>query len=436
MKHFNSPTVPLIGTLLCVLGVDLTPAPTLGPGPNRNRKLRYVTCREPMEYLHASICCLSCPAGTFVQQHCSTPSSRGSCEQCSNGTYTEHDNGLTMCLPCSKCRPDQDHVERCTRTKDAVCRCKQGLYCLPYQACEVCKTCSRCREDEEVVEACTSSSNTVCRKRVSTSAGLSAVVAVSVVLVAMALVLIVSLLYWRTSTGWRRAVVSWCSGGFLHTCTKGGRDSDETVQNGVNGAVDSRAQAQPFLVQTPADLVGDLALTCGEVMEAAEEEDRGLGESLPNTATSSQSSLPVCLQLRPSQPCPAPPCLGHRAPPPCPAQPLQLLALENEKPRRLIPLNGDESLKRSFDLFDELDIHYHNRFFRYIGLSDNAIRNAEMSSMEDKTYELLKAWLEKEGLKADFNSLIDALLHLDQRLSAENIIARAISNGYFTYEDD
>ncbi|XP_076843294.1 hematopoietic death receptor isoform X2 [Brachyhypopomus gauderio] len=363
MKHFNSPTVPLIGTLLCVLGVDLTPAPTLGPGPNRNRKLRYVTCREPMEYLHASICCLSCPAGTFVQQHCSTPSSRGSCEQCSNGTYTEHDNGLTMCLPCSKCRPDQDHVERCTRTKDAVCRCKQGLYCLPYQACEVCKTCSRCREDEEVVEACTSSSNTVCRKRVSTSAGLSAVVAVSVVLVAMALVLIVSLLYWRTSTGWRRAVVSWCSGGFLHTCTKGGRDSDETVQNGVNGAVDSRAQAQPFLVQTPADL-------------------------------------------------------------------------ENEKPRRLIPLNGDESLKRSFDLFDELDIHYHNRFFRYIGLSDNAIRNAEMSSMEDKTYELLKAWLEKEGLKADFNSLIDALLHLDQRLSAENIIARAISNGYFTYEDD
>lgn len=50
--------------------------------------------------------------------------------------------------------------------------------------------------------------------------------------------------------------------------------------------------------------------------------------------------------------------------------------------------------------------------------------------------ELLKIWMEKEGLKADFNSLIEALIYLDQRLSAENIIAKAIINGYFKYEDE
>lgn len=44
--------------------------------------------------------------------------------------------------------------------------------------------------------------------------------------------------------------------------------------------------------------------------------------------------------------------------------------------------------------------------------------------------------MEKEGLKADFNSLIEALIYLDQRLSAENIIAKAIINGYFKYEDE
>lgn len=98
---------------------------------------------------------------------------------------------------------------------------------------------------------------------------------------------------------------------------------------------------------------------------------------------------------------------------------------------------GDDSLRKSFDLFGEIDINYHNRFFRLLSLSDNAIRTAEMtySSPEDRVYELLKIWMEKEGMKADFNSLIGALLSLNQRLSAENIVTRAIYSGYFRYEE-
>lgn len=85
-----------------------------------------------------------------------------------------------------------------------------------------------------------------------------------------------------------------------------------------------------------------------------------------------------------------------------------------------------------------MDVTYHNRFFRLLGLSDNAIRTAEVSwsSPEDRVYELLKIWMEKEGMTADFNSLIDVLLTLNQRLSAENIVARAINSSYFRYEED
>lgn len=104
----------------------------------------------------------------------------------------------------------------------------------------------------------------------------------------------------------------------------------------------------------------------------------------------------------------------------------------------LFSLSGDDSLKKTFDLFGEIDVNYHKRFFRLLGLSDNAIRTAEASWSlpEDRVYELLKIWMEKEGMKADFISLIEALLSLNQRFSAENIVARAVDNGYFRYEED
>lgn len=90
-------------------------------------------------------------------------------------------------------------------------------------------------------------------------------------------------------------------------------------------------------------------------------------------------------------------------------------------------------MKKSFELFEELDVYYHNRFFRHIGLSDNAIKSTAHLHPEDRVYELLKVWLEMVGRQADMNDLIKALLYLDQKLSAENIIYKAIENGYYEY---
>lgn len=97
---------------------------------------------------------------------------------------------------------------------------------------------------------------------------------------------------------------------------------------------------------------------------------------------------------------------------------------------------SEKSLKNSFDLFDEfLDVRIHNKFFRMIGVSDNHIRIAESGASGDKVYELLKNWMQRQGLKADINDLLATLLSMDQRRSAENIASAAMQRGYYKHAD-
>ncbi|XP_075358427.1 uncharacterized protein LOC142410210 isoform X3 [Mycteria americana] len=57
------------------------------------------------EYLHEGHCCVSCPAGTYVAQHCSASHLRGRCVPCTEGEgYTAHENGLEECLSCRQCK--------------------------------------------------------------------------------------------------------------------------------------------------------------------------------------------------------------------------------------------------------------------------------------------------------------------------------------------
>lgn len=101
---------------------------------------------------------------------------------------------------------------------------------------------------------------------------------------------------------------------------------------------------------------------------------------------------------------------------------------------RLLFPGSERSLKKSFDLFDEhLDVQIHNKFFRKIGVSDNHIRIAENGPPGDKVYELLKNWMQRQGLKADINDLLGALLSMDQRRSAESIASVALQKGYYKH---
>ncbi|KFU94341.1 Tumor necrosis factor receptor superfamily member 23, partial [Chaetura pelagica] len=77
--------------------------------------------------------------GTYVAAHCSTPHSRGRCENCTAGeSYTAHANGLEECLTCRQCKDDQITLRTCTLTRDTECQCKQGYFC-PTEGCEICQ---------------------------------------------------------------------------------------------------------------------------------------------------------------------------------------------------------------------------------------------------------------------------------------------------------
>ncbi|XP_067087337.1 hematopoietic death receptor isoform X2 [Osmerus mordax] len=407
--------------VLIILAFDLAVAADSGLETTRagggleNRPQRDVSCRNHQEYPHDNICCLSCPAGSYVKSACTSSHERGTCENCDFDTYTEHDNGLLQCLKCTKCRPDQEIVARCTNTQNTECQCKAGRFCAPDQACEICKKCTICKDDEVKVRNCTTISNTECKRQLSTSSNKSGTItgAVAAVLVLIAgPTVIVAFLKRKKFVGeqdsqnpseMEKVVVD--SGFGL---------SDEEMQNKLNGRLYG-SPLHPLLVQAQA--VGQQAL-------ANKEKETKQGNSFTSTAHSSAASRPTF-----SAPLPAP------YPHPRPVSPGHPNTRDDDLPRKkLVPLNGDKSLTDCFSYFEEVDVHFHNRFFRRIGLNENAIKNRENLQPEDRVHQLLNVWLEKVGMEASINDLIAALLHLNQRLSAENIIAKAISEGHFEYE--
>uniref|UniRef100_A0A803YF78 TNFR-Cys domain-containing protein n=1 Tax=Meleagris gallopavo TaxID=9103 RepID=A0A803YF78_MELGA len=115
------------------------------------------------EYLYESICCVLCPAGTYVAQHCSIPHSSGRCASCTEGRdYTAHANGLEECLLCRECKDDQITSRICTVTSDTECQCKQGYFC-PAEGCEICQKCSQmCPEKKEIVRICNATMDLEC----------------------------------------------------------------------------------------------------------------------------------------------------------------------------------------------------------------------------------------------------------------------------------
>lgn len=403
---------------------------------------RHRTCVENEQYLHLGLCCLNCHAGTFVHKACDRDQEQGMCLPCEHGqTYTEHSNGMNRCLPCTHCRSDEEETAACTTTTDTRCQCRPGTFCVPDQACEVCKRCVKCKPGEEEVKKCTPFSNTVCQKRdqlptpkppsvpvPTTTTPSSIVIPIFIVLVVIVLAIIAVALWWFLMK--QQSCEKPCSGSpcesseIVKIPIDESGDTAEERQNTQNAGLEGeepRPESRPLLQETQSGLT--------KASPPLEDEDRGLGDSLPNTTSSSQTSLPGLPGLPTGASSGNSP---HQSPSPPRLTPA---AIDNPLEHRLVPLQGSEkSLKKSFDLFDEyLDVRIHNKFFRMIGVSDNHIRIAENGPPGDKVYELLKSWMQRQGLKADINDLLDALLSMDQRRSAENIASAALRRGYYKH---
>ncbi|XP_051907571.1 tumor necrosis factor receptor superfamily, member a isoform X2 [Hippocampus zosterae] len=403
---------------------------------------RHRTCVENQQYHSQGLCCLNCQAGTFVQKGCEHDYQQGVCLPCEHGlTYTEHSNGMYRCLPCTHCRQDEMQTASCTTTSNTKCQCRAGSFCVPDQACEVCKRCAKCKAGEEEVKKCTHFSNTVCRKRdtfpTQTPLDRTSPTPTSpanIVVPVLSCLSILAVVFAGLAAWWFLA--KRCS--FEGTSAKSHCDASEIIkipidesaptaeecQNSRNAGLEgdhSRPESRPLLQETQA------GMTNNKASPSPEDEDRGLGDSLPNTTSSSQTSLSALPTAASSGDSP------QQSPASCRISPA---AIEDPLQHRLLPLQESEkSLKKSFDLFDKyLDVRIHNKFFRMIGVSDNHIRLAENGSAGDKVYELLKNWMQRQGLKADINHLLQALLDLDQRRSAESIASEALRRGYYKHD--
>ncbi|XP_044052520.1 hematopoietic death receptor isoform X2 [Siniperca chuatsi] len=108
--------------------------------------------------------------------------------------------------------------------------------------------------------------------------------------------------------------------------------------------------------------------------------------------------------------------------------------LEDEQFPKLVPANGEESLRKCFGYFEEIDLAYHKRFFRHLGINDNVIKSKDDLPYEDRIHELLNIWVEKEGREASLNDLLKALLDLNQKRTAETVKENAIDSGQYFCE--
>uniref|UniRef100_UPI0037E91FD6 hematopoietic death receptor isoform X2 n=2 Tax=Semicossyphus pulcher TaxID=241346 RepID=UPI0037E91FD6 len=361
------------------------------------------------EYLNSNICCLNCPAGYRMVSPCTTGGEKGMCEECEDGTYLEHSNGLKQCFKCTQCRSDQEIARPCTHTQNTECQCRSGRFCAPDQACEVCKKCSRCEKDEETVRNCTSTSNTDCKKtqpNPSSASEMTSVIALSLLGTGVLVVFVVCL--------WRRC-----------RATDSQRNQPVGLKAGQHYTTNSLTEERSNR-ETQRPSCSSLILS-GHVVRTiffGEDERKVLCESLNSSASNSQHSLNgLSSSAFPTSPPRASPMVPqpHRR--------------EDEEFPKLVPVNGDESLRKCFEYFEEIDVDYHKRFFRHLGITDNVIKSKEHLHYEDKIHELLNIWVEKEGREASLNDLLKVLLVFNQRRTAEAVKENAIHNGHYFCEN-
>ncbi|XP_042567372.1 tumor necrosis factor receptor superfamily member 1A-like [Cyprinus carpio] len=401
-------------------------------GDFQNRTARQMSCVENQEYPHNSFCCKNCEAGTYVKEKCSRDQEKGICAPCEKGTYAEHPTGMEQCLQCSQCHRDQIVVAECISTSNTKCECKPGTFCLPDEPCEVCKKCSKCKADEEEESHCTATSNTKCKKRNSpptegptdkplASNNTNTIAIVVPILFLLIFILLGIILYKR----YQRQLSSPADDLKevkipIDKRPRSEEEQENTHNAGLERKEGQRPESRPLLTQETQET--------GTKSIPVEDEDRGLGDSLPNTTSSSQTSLS-----------PLPPAVYNeespQSSPPAPRQPEMVTepwAGDDGPPRRLVPVLGKILFSQYLENTSE------RSFFRSIGAahrqSDNAIKVAETQQPMDKVYDLLRVWMQKEGLRANINTLLQALLDLDQRYSAEHIASKAVERGYYKYE--
>ncbi|XP_037668794.1 tumor necrosis factor receptor superfamily member 10B-like [Choloepus didactylus] len=364
-----------------------------------------------------------CPPGSHVSNV------GGNCTLCQSGVeYTNYLNALPSCLRCTVCKPDEDEMSPCTRTRDAQCQCKPGTFRgedVP-EFCQKCKTgCPKgmveahpctpwgdveCVRQESVTKA--TGEATVSEEPVdsglgspaspSPPSGVLSIVIGSVVVLVIVGVRVFSLL-------WKR-----------RTCQGCGEDSKCIVMMNSwrfprgPGAQDNARNQMLSPSQTTLD-------------SAQENQGPEQAELLGATARNPVEAEPLL----------------ERGMSPVAAEPLQekLKAQESRRKVVLVPANGadpTETLKSFFNICqDFIPFNSWTRLIRLLGLTDNeiAVARADAASTEEGFYNMLDKWLSTKGRDASVNSLLDALETLGERNAKERIQKHLVDSGQYISQE-
>ncbi|KAM8938760.1 tumor necrosis factor receptor superfamily member 1A-like [Pelodytes ibericus] len=394
---------------LAWIGLLLTTATTVAGG------VLDLQCDPAREYPNNSLCCVNCPAGTYVRNHCTINHGRSQCEPCSSGDFTAYPNGIEHCLTCRMCRDDEELVKPCTRTSDAQCRCKPGTFCLPQNTCGfMCRACSSC--DGRVKHVCNVTADTVCHSdnrdvSPTDTASADGHNMVSIILGVFGLTAVIILvgifLFLKSKAKKRRlketGLIESCSSvqsGGSESCTAHVSQPTPTVA----GRCDTAPSAPPLQDHGGSDT--GFASTPAEREKLLQKSD---GSGAPETLVPTPQREPSPSKSLEQEPQTL--ASSHRGSD-AGTFPVQLEVTEAE-------------WRACFYCFiDEVPNKDWKKFMRTVLLKDKDIEssiNNHPSDVSEQKYSMLRYWRQQLGVKASLQMLLDALSKMDLEGCKENV---------------
>ncbi|XP_039379855.1 tumor necrosis factor receptor superfamily member 10A-like isoform X2 [Mauremys reevesii] len=349
-------------------------------------------------YEHEDHLCRKCPAGFHVEKHCVISNTSGKCSRCEEGAeFTEYPNALPKCLTCRVCRKDEVQLSRCNSSKNTQCACKNGTFCSPDYPCEICRRCRlRCPEGDVQVSSCMPQSDIQCEHPTGpppAAGGIAGWTAVGIVALVVVLILLAVLWCWYSRNSSSGGDSRKMSASFkfsltkarilspLRSCTRGRL---ATQDNRRNEQLDQESQHGLLAVSDPKEAVRK-------------------NSQCETTALSAADSA----------------LKQERNP-----------ASQMVSRRKLVPGRGKdpiETLRCSFDTFtQEVPFKDWRRFGRALLLTENEIEIAERSDKysQEPHYQMLCTWLNKAGVGASVNQLLETLDKIDLRGIADIICSK------------
>ncbi|CAM5177659.1 unnamed protein product [Eretmochelys imbricata] len=395
--------------LLCLLAHGAKSASvSLAQDPEGHQLIPIALSRSTEDsefYKHEDHLCRKCPAGFHVEEHCVTSNTSGKCSRCKEGAeFTEYPNALSKCLTCRVCRKDEVQLSQCNSTKNTQCTCKNGTFCSPDHPCEICQRCRpRCPEGEVQVSSCMPQSDIQCAHPTGPPPAADGITGWTAVGIVAPLLVFMILL----------AVLLWCF--YSRNSSSGG---------------DPRKKSASFKVR--------FSLTKAHILSPLRNCARGrLGtqDNIRNEQLDQESQHGLLAvsgrkeAVRKDSQCETTALSAVASAPKQERNPASQMASGR---RKLVPGRGKdpiETLRCSFDIFtQEVPFKDWRRFGRALLLSENEIEIAERSDKysQEPHYQMLCTWLNKAGIGASVNHLLETLDKIDLRGVADIICSKLI----------